>query len=228
MRYYPLLLDLRGRTCLVVGAGSVGRRKLASLLACGPARVLVLDANPAAPDDPESATLLAHPAVSFEARPFTPVDAEGCALVFAATGNRAVNAAVADACRRGNVPCNVADAPDEGAFIVPAHFASGDLTVALSTGGHSPALARRIRRELQQWFGARYNAVTLLLGRLRPLVLALGRETGQNATLFRAVAESPLIDALAAHDRAEAERILSELLPAELHPHIVELLHELT
>lgn len=227
MRYYPLLLDLHGRACLVVGAGGVGRRKLASLLDCGPASVLVLDANPAAPDDPELAPLLAHHAVRFEARPFAPADVDGCALAFAATGNRAVNAAVADACRQRNVPCNVADAPDTGAFIVPAHFACGELTVALSTGGHSPALARRIRMDLQQWFGARYDGITLLLGRLRPLVLALGHETGQNTALFRALVESPLIDALAARDRAGAERILTELLPAELHPRIVELLHEL-
>jgi len=228
MRYYPTFLDLHGRRCLVVGAGEVGRRKLASLLAAAPAEVLVLDLFPLSEiADPELNLLMEHPAVVYEQRSFTASDVQGCALVFACTGNRAVNSAVAKACADNNVLCNVIDAPEEGNFVVPAHFANGDLLVALGTGGNSPALARRIRMELQTCLGDRFAGILTLMGRLRPMVLALGKETRHNSTLFRNLAESGLTQALQEKNRAEAERILKELLPAELHTNIGALLHEL-
>lgn len=215
-------MRLEGCRCLVVGAGGVGRRKLAGLIPCGAAEILVLDTRE--PDE-ELERLIATPGVRFEMRSFTPDDVTGRALVFAATGAPRVNAEVARLCRERGVLCNVIDDPGAGSFIVPAHFACGDLTVALSTGGHSPALARRIRMDLEAWFGDRYEGLVTLMGRLRPLVLALGNETGHNATLFRTLVASSLVEALAARDRGRCESILYELLPVELHPHIVELLH---
>lgn len=224
MRPYPMFLNLEGCRCLVVGAGGVGRRKLAGLIPCSPAEVLVLDLSP---PDAELAELVKAPCVVFQERSFRPEDADGRAVVFAATGSREVNAAVALACRQRGIPCNVIDDPSSGSFIVPAHFTCGDMLVALSTGGQSPALARRIRMDLEQWFGNRYCHLATLMGRVRPLVLALGNETGHNATLFRSMVNSALPEAFAAKDRARCEALLCELLPVELHPHIVELLHEL-
>ena len=101
MRYYPIFLDLSGRTCLVVGAGSVVCRKIASLLACDPARIKVLD--PAAPGETLQA-LLEDSRIVYEQRPFMPADVEGCTLVFAATSDRGTNAAVADACTERGSP----------------------------------------------------------------------------------------------------------------------------
>lgn len=228
MRYYPTFLDMRGKRCLIVGIGDVGRRKLASLLAADPEEVLVLDTfHRDGITDQELKDLLSHPAVTYQDRPFTASDVQGRALVFACTGSRTVNESVALACRNHSVLCNVIDAPEEGDFIVPAHFESGELIVALSTGGNSPALARRIRMELQEFVGNRFSGIVVLMGRLRPLVLARGEETGQNTKLFRTIAGSGLMDALQSKDRTGAETILTELLPQELHPHIGELLHEL-
>lgn len=224
MRPYPLFINLENSRCLVVGAGSVGRRKLAGLLPCQPAAILVVDTSP--PDE-ELVQLLAQPFVRFEQRSFLPDDIAGCRLVFAATGSRLVNAFIAETCQENGVLCNVIDAPQTGTFIVPAHFSSGDMLVALSTGGQSPALARRIRMELEEWFGNRYTSFVILMGRIRPLVLALGNDTGQNTTLFRSLVMSALPDAFASKDYARSERLLRELLPVELHPHIVELLHGL-
>lgn len=224
MHYYPLFLDLSRTHCLIVGAGDVGRRKLTTLLQSAPASVLVLDVAPPCAELAEA--LAADSRVTFARRTFTPADVEGRGLVFAATGNRAANAAVAAACARRNVLCNCADAPREGNCIVPATARKGDLVAALSTGGGSPALARRLRLELESWLEPR-AALATLLGRLRPHVLAMPGKTGQNAALFRTLAHSSLRDALDTGDRARCEALLRELLPDALHPHIPEFMHDL-
>ena len=221
--YYPLFLNLSAARCLVVGAGDVGLRKTRTLLAANPAEVLVLDkAAPGA----EWLPLREHPTLRMETRSFVPEDVQGRTLVFACTSARAVNAAVAEACSRHGVLCNCADAPLEGNCIVPATARQGDLTAALSTGGGSPAWARVLRQELEAWLAPR-AAMTHLLARLRPHVLALGDDTGQNTALFRALAHSPLPEALAEKDGDRCQALLKRALPDVLHPIIPELLHDL-
>lgn len=224
MRYYPMLLNLQGAACLIVGGGEVGRRKLQALLPCEPASVIVVDPRTASPDWQD---LLSGGTVVYECRPFDENDVTGKAVVFAATGNAAVNAAVARACRHNGIPCNVADAPQSGSFIVPAHFTSGDILVALSTGGHSPALARRIRSDLQEWFGDRYTALAAFMGRVRPLILDIGLETHRNTEIFRNLVNSDLAEMLRHNRNTEAEALLRNLLPEQLHNRIGELLNEL-
>jgi precorrin-2 dehydrogenase/sirohydrochlorin ferrochelatase len=224
MRYYPAFLDLRGRSCLLVGAGAVGRRKLATLLTCGPDRVLVLD--PREPDEELVRLLEGGPAEHLR-RDFREEDVDGCALAFACTGDAVLNARVAAACAERGVFCNVADQPEAGSFVVPAHVEQGDLVCALSTSGHSPALAKRIREDLQDYLGSRYENLLALMARLRPLVLELGQETPQNTACFRALVDSELGDALNQGDRLRAEAALRRTLPRELHPRIGELLHGL-
>lgn len=224
MRPYPLFMQLEGCRCLVVGAGAVGRRKLSGLLPCGLADILVLDT---AEPDADLQKLLDASCVRFERRAFVADDVHGCALVFAATGSRQANDFIAQTCREHDIPCNVIDAPATGSFIVPAHFACGDMVVALSTGGQSPALAKRMRMELQEWFGNRYGNFASLMGRIRPLVLALGQETEHNTAIFRQLVHSNLPDALAKRDAAACYETLQSILPPALHPYIVELLHGL-
>ena len=224
MHYYPVFLELSGQSCLVVGAGAVGCRKITSLLECPIERLHVIDL---AEPDTNLQVLLEDKRVSFTKRPFTPSDVEGCALVFAATSNRQTNDAVARACTERGILCNCTDAPKDSSFIVPALVEQGNIAIALSTGGASPALARKIREDLETWLGERYTGISELLMRLRPLVLALHHETRQNTTLFRSIVDSPLSEALQRQDRQTCESLLGELLPIELHPYIMELLHDL-
>jgi len=227
MRHYPVFLDLGQARCLLAGLGGVGRRKLATLLECAPAEVLVLDPGLPAPVPEEIATLLTHPAVIFERRVATDADIEGRLLVIAATADRAANARLAAVCRTRNVLCNVVDDPTAGNFLVPATATVGDLTVAISTAGASPALARALRQDLQDYLGLRYESLLTAMARLRPLVLALGQTTERNTETFRGLVESPLAAALANKDRAQAQAILTSLLPDALHPRINEVLHGL-
>ena len=151
MRYYPLLLDIRRAHCLVVGAGEVGRRKIKTLLACDPARLTAVDP---APPDPEILTLLAeHANFSYTERSFTDTDLDGMRLVFACTPSREINARIGHICRRKNILCNLADDPENGDFTLPASITRGELTITVSSGGASPALARIIRRDLENRYG---------------------------------------------------------------------------
>lgn len=222
MHHYPVFLSLRGKHCLVVGAGKVGMRKIKTLLNADPASILVLDIQ--SPSD-EQAETLNHPLVTFEQRPFSPSDVEGVFLAIAATPDRTVNQAVATACEHAGILCNIADAPQQSNFIVPSCVRRGDLSVAISTGGHSPALSKRIRRDLENVFGKEYEVFVDILGRLRPLMLAKGTTTQENTAIFRAVVESDLLDALAEEDLDRAASSLRETLPQEMHEKIGELLH---
>lgn len=221
MRYYPMFVNLENRSCLVVGAGGVGRRKIRSLLDSGAGCVTVVDT---AEPDPEFQAVLDRERVVFHRREFEEADLDGQFLVIVCTSSEKVNQMVAELCDRRNILCNVADMPEECSFIVPASVTRGDLTVAVSTGGASPAVAKRIRRELQETFGEEYAGLLGVMGRLRPLMLGMGLETERNTRVFRALADSDLLSALKERDLDAATQILKESLPDPLHANIPELL----
>ena len=223
MYAYPIFLKLSCSRCLVVGAGGVGTRKLKSLLEADPLEVLVVDPDPS----PQARLLAEDPRVTLALRGFLPEDCTGKNLVFTTTENREINEAVYARCRELGILCNVADSLEESDFIVPANISHPNMALAMTTYGGSPALTRRIKRELAEWLGDRYDGIAELLRRLRPLVLALHHETGQNTRIFRNIVASSLPEALQRKDRQECIRLLTELLPRELHPHIMELLHDI-
>jgi len=221
MRYYPMFVSLAGRACLVVGAGQVGLRKLLSLAECGAAPLTVIERR-----EPDEALreLGSQPGVRILRRDFVESDLDGVFLAIAATSDAALNQRIGMLCRERGILCNMADAPDQGSFIVPSSVVRGDLTIAISTSGQSPALTKRIRKDLQDQFGEEYAQFLELMSRIRPRVLALGEQTEVNSALFRRLAGSRLLEALRLGDKALAETQLSAILPAALHPLIPELL----
>ncbi|MEG2173470.1 MAG: bifunctional precorrin-2 dehydrogenase/sirohydrochlorin ferrochelatase [Desulfovibrionaceae bacterium] len=223
MPYYPIFLDISQASCLIVGAGDVGLRKLGTLLEAGPRLVVLMDT---APPSPSCAALLADPRVCFTQASFSPACLQGHSLVFAATANRAVNAAIAAACQGQGLWCNCVDAPTEGSFIVPATAKHGSLTATLSTGGSSPALARKLRQELEEWLKPR-SSLAALMGKVRPYILSLGLNTAENTRIFRGLIASELQTALANSNAHQCETLLRALLPEAIHPHIVEFLDDL-
>ena len=155
---YPVFLDLDGKRCVVVGGGGVANRKARKLLQAR-AEVVVVS--------PEVRPELASMAVEVRRRPYGAGDLEGAFLAFAATDRREVNAAVAREARERGIPVNVADEPPEGDFALPSTLRRGRLQVAVSTGGASPTLARRIRRELEDVFGYEWAGVVEALYKAR-------------------------------------------------------------
>ena len=220
MRYYPMFVNLEGRACLVVGAGQVGLRKIQSLADCGASRLLIIER--AEPND-ALRELATRPGVTLARRDFAQADLDGMFLVIAATSNPAVNKTIGDLCRAKGILCNIVDLPEEGSFIVPSCVQRGELSIAISTSGQSPALTKRIRKDLQDRFGEEYARFLLLMSRLRPRVLALGLETEANSALFRKLVGSKLLEAMKLGDAALVQTELSALLPLELHHLIPEL-----
>jgi len=147
MRYYPICVDMAGRACLVVGGGVVAERKASGLLESG-ARVTVV--SPAITARLEA---WAHEGqIRVIRRGYEPGDLADQPLVFVATDDGVVNAAVAADARAAGVLINAADDPAHCDFILPAVLRRGALTVAVSTGGASPALSRAVRDELETHF----------------------------------------------------------------------------
>jgi siroheme synthase-like protein len=158
-RYYMACVDLRGRDCVVVGGGRVAAEKVAGLLDCD-ARVTVVA--------PEIEPELRERPVRLVERAFEDRDLDGCLLAIAATDDRAVNEAVSRAAAARNLLCNVADDPELCSFILPAIVRRDPIVVGVSTGGASPALAQRIRRDVAALVGPDHAQLARRLEALRP------------------------------------------------------------
>jgi precorrin-2 dehydrogenase/sirohydrochlorin ferrochelatase len=216
-----MFVSLEGRSCLVVGAGQVGLRKIETLADCQAASILVVDQNP--PDEGLSALLARSglgSSLRFAQRDFQDSDLDGVFLAIASTSSPAVNQRISDLCRQRGVLCNIVDQPEACTFIVPATVRQGDLTLAISTGGQSPALAKTLRKDLQKAYGPEYALFLNLMGRLRLLVLNLGLDTAANTAIFRNLVGSRLLEALKLGDAALARAELAACLPLDLAPHV--------
>jgi len=166
MSLFPMFIKLAGRPCLVVGAGGVGTSKIEGLLAAGAAVRLV------APEaTPEVAEWSRLGRLSWQARGFESQDLDGAFLAVVATPWRELNARVFEEASRRGVLCNVVDDPPHCDFYYPAVVRRGDLQIAISTSGRSPALAARLRRDLEQQFGPEYEAWIEELGQEREKLL---------------------------------------------------------
>jgi precorrin-2 dehydrogenase/sirohydrochlorin ferrochelatase len=207
MGYYPAMIDLTDTLCLVVGGGEVGRRKIEALLAAG-ARVRLIEPEP----EEILRTGIASDRVELKAEPFDPAHLDGVGLVVAATDDPAVNEAVFEAARKRNVLVNVVDVPAWCSFIVPAVIRRGDLLVAVSTSGASPAMAARIRREIEAGYGPEWGPVLSLMRAVRQRLLRRGRPPAENRELFKRLAESDLVDLMAAGNTAGVDDLLAAVL----------------
>ena len=164
---FPIFVKLAGRKCLVVGGGPVAEGKLEGLLASAATVVVV------APEVTETiARWKDEQRLTWQARPFRPSDLEGSFLVIAATGVDDVNESVFREAEAREILCNAVDEPERCHFYYPAIVRRGPLQIAISTGGLSPALASRLRAELEAQFGPEYERWLQKLGALRRALFA--------------------------------------------------------
>jgi siroheme synthase-like protein len=159
---YIACLRLEGRSCLVVGGGEVGVEKVDGLLACGG------DVTVVAPDaEAGIAEYEAEGSIEWERREFADADLDGRFLAIAATSDTDVNIAVYEGAERRTMLVNVVDVPPLCNFILPAIVRTGPLAIAISTAGASPALAKRIKREIAESFGEDYARLAVILNDAR-------------------------------------------------------------
>lgn len=160
--FYIACLKLTGRRCLVVGGGDIGLEKVEGLLACGGDVVLVApDANDALRD------LAAEGSIAWEQREYEPGDLEGAFMAIAATDDSEVNIGVYNDAEARAMLVNVVDVPPLCNFILPAIVRTGPLAIAISTAGASPALAKRMKREISDLFGEPYARLAVMLNDAR-------------------------------------------------------------
>lgn len=201
---------------VVVGGGRVAFRKVKGLLDSGAAVAVISPNLEAGLED-----LAARGSITWIAENFDESlldDFADIALVFGTTNIRKVNVATYNAAVIRKIPCNIADVPDLCTFIVPAVITQGDLMIAVSTGGSSPALARRIREDLAGRFGPEYAEMTRVMGELRRLVLGTGSSSDENKKVFLKIVDSEVLPALRDNDWERALEILRTILPQNIAP----------
>lgn len=205
IQYYPVALDLRDRLCLVVGGGPVAEAKVEGLLAAG-ARVTVVSPELTGP----LATWAIDGRIIHRSHEYQKDDIEGQQLVFSATDRREVTEAVAADARRRGLWINAADDPAFCDFLLPSVLRRGRLVVAVSTGGASPALAARVRRDLEAYFTPAYEELVELAAEVRALLRSQAQRPA--AALWRGALDRDLVELLAEGRRDEAKaRLLDRL-----------------
>jgi precorrin-2 dehydrogenase/sirohydrochlorin ferrochelatase len=160
--FYIACLKLTGRRCVVVGGGDIGLEKVEGLLACDGRVVLV------APDAvPALEALAAEGSIEWERREYETSDLDRTFIAIAATNDTDVNIRVYEDAERRAMLVNIVDVPPLCNFILPAIVRTGPLAIAISTAGASPALAKRIKREISEQFGEPYAQLAVLLNEVR-------------------------------------------------------------
>jgi precorrin-2 dehydrogenase / sirohydrochlorin ferrochelatase len=216
LKPYPLMISLQGRQVVVVGGGRVAFRKVKGLLESGAQVTVISPILEAGLED-----LAARGTITWIPKDFEESlldEYADIALVFGTTNRREVNVETYNAAVKRKIPCNIADVPDLCTFIVPAVITQGDLMIAVSTGGSSPALARRIREDLASRFGPEYAELTRIMGELRRLVLGAGSSSDENKKVFLEIVDSEVLPAIRDNDWERALEILRTILPQNIAP----------
>ena len=214
--YYPIVLDLHGKRCLVVGGGLIADGKLDALLAAG-AQVTVVSPEVR----PRIAALAAEHRVELHRRPYRSSDVEGAFLVIAATDDRAANAAVAADARAAGILVNAVDDIPNCDFFAVALVRRGDLQLAISTNGRSPAFARWMREQLDETIPEEYGDLLAVLGEVRDTIKARGPIPDYEH--WQAAIADEVAAGLGRDDRATvAARVLDRLSGATAHAAVTE------
>lgn len=189
LSYFPINLDICGRNCIVIGGGKVALRKVQSLLQCGG------DVSVISPKlEGELEELVQLKKISWKNRLFQDGDLKKAFLVIAATDDPVIQEAIYNEAEKYNLLVNVADVPKWCNFILPATVRRGDLSISVSTAGKSPALAKKLRKDLEKQFGLEYDHLLQILGRLRQLVLAKNQSHEENKVYFEKLLHPDLIN----------------------------------
>jgi precorrin-2 dehydrogenase/sirohydrochlorin ferrochelatase len=211
MSLYPVNLDVRDQLCIIVGGGTVASRKVESLLPCG-AKICVIS--------PMVVTRIAERAeaglLELKQREYRSGDLSGAKLVFAATNSRTIQKQIVTEARATGILVNVVDMPESCTFQVPASCRRGDLLLTVATGGGSPALAARIRKQLERSYGSEYMLLVALMADLRKQIVGVNSNATEHKQLFEKLLDSDILDCIRQQQWIALSKLLQDILPQEI------------
>ncbi|MGA2333267.1 MAG: bifunctional precorrin-2 dehydrogenase/sirohydrochlorin ferrochelatase [Syntrophales bacterium] len=188
MRYYPLFLDITDRRCVVIGGGDVAERKVARLLDFGASVVVVGKTLTPGLEAMKKAGRISHIDVDYDQALI-----DDAFLVIGATDQDDINAEISRDGKEKGILVNIVDDPDKCDFVLPSLIRQGDLLIAISTGGKSPALAKKLREDMEHLFGTEYQTLLEVMGQLREKLVVKGRSSDENRRVFEAVVHSDIL-----------------------------------
>ena len=206
-RYYPAYIDIKGKRCLVVGGGKVAERKVKLLLKCD-AMVSVVS--------PELISRLkelnSKGKIKFFKGEFKEKYLKDMFLVIGATDNSEVNLKIYKAASKKNILVNIVDPPEICNFIVPSIVERGDLIIAISTGGKSPALSKKLRKELEYRYGFEYSKFLNTMGSLRKKISSKIRDKKKREEIYNKLVDSDIIKLIRDGDDETVKSRVNEII----------------
>ena len=213
MPYYPIFVDLEGKNIVVVGGGRVAQRKIETLLEYGAVvHLIARDLTPALSRYTKAGD------IRLLGQEFRENYLSDVFMVIAATDDPLLNQRVSRSARDKGLLINAVDQPSECNFIVPSILRRGDLLIAVSTSGKSPALAKKIRERLEDKFGSEYELTLVLMGRLRKEILSRGLSQEENRRIFRELVDSDILEAIGKKDWNEIAAIFNRIFQVRWSP----------
>ncbi len=217
MKYYPVYIDISKRKCVVAGGGDVAERKVERLLECG-ARVVVIGNELT----PNLEAMKNEEKISHIPDNYKNDYIEGALLVIGATDRDEINERIYRDSRERGILVNIVDDPAKCDFIVPSVFQQGDLSIAISTGGKSPALARNLREELEQRYGHEYRILLNIMGDIREKIISRGEPSDENRKLFESVLNSDILQHIREKNWDKVRKIIHDLVGEDIETETIK------
>lgn len=208
---YPVNLDVRGMSCLVVGGGRVATRKVDSLLPCG---AIIRVVSPEV--GPRLKELALSGLLEWQHKEYETGDFGDAKLIFAATNIPETQKQIVTEANVAGILVNVIDMPDACTFQVPASFRQGNLLVTVATGGGSPALAARIKNEIGALYGPEYGLFVAMMKDVRERVVASNNSPAERKRIFEKLLDSDILESIRGRQWDEISRLLRHILPPEI------------
>jgi len=205
--YFPFFVDIEGKRCLIAGGGTVACRKALTLMDYGPDIVIVA---PQVIPEMEQLIKDSRGKLTWRCRKLEESDLENMDFVIAGTSDERVNRMISIWCRERKIPVNVADMQEECSFIFPALIKEGEITVGISTGGSSPALARYLKKRLKEAIPKGLGSLAEQLGSYRDMVRERVDSLPVRRSIFRTMAEEGIRQG--GYTREQAEELIERKL----------------
>jgi siroheme synthase, N-terminal domain len=206
MKYYPVNLDMTNKRCVVVGGGDIAERKVERLLECGAQVTVVSKSLTPVLKARKKTGQMDHIDRDYEDQAL-----DGAFMVIGATDRNDVNERISKEAMARGLLVNIVDDPDRCNFILPSLVQQGDLSIAISTGGKSPALAKKLRKELEKQYGPEYQTLLVIMGILRKRILAGDQRAADNKVVFEDLVHSDILQAIREKDRGRVNTIIHDL-----------------